>query len=276
MSEAGSINFKHHSPADVPARPKIGLALSGAVMRGPVHIGVLKVLQAAHIPVDVVAGASAGSIVGALFCAGLSPDDLARVAPAIGWRAIARPVFPRRGFLSFARLEPWLIDLMGGDLQFSDLKIPLAISATDLERGEAVTFTAGRVAPAVHGSSAVPGIVVPVAHDGYLLGDGGVSYNLPVAAARNLGADVVIGVDLFVPTIHRPWGPLRFGFAAIETMVRRSGGGVDQADVLISPPELAGVSYIRTGAKQAARLIAIGETAARRALPQIEAVLAAA
>lgn len=275
MPETGSIDFKHHSPADVSARPKIGLALSGAVMRGPVHIGVLKMLATAKIPVDVVAGASAGSIVGALFCAGLSADDLARIAPSIGWRAIARPVFPRRGFLSFARLESWLINLMGGDLHFADLQLPFAVSATDLERGEAATFTTGRVAPAVHGSSAVPGIVAPVEHAGYLLGDGGVSYNLPVAAARALGADVVIGVDLFVPTIRRPWGPLRFGFAAIETMVRRSGGGVDQADVLISPPELAGMSYIRTGAKQAERLIAIGEIAARRALPQIEAVLAA-
>ncbi len=276
MSETDLLNFKHPFPADGTPRPKIGLALSGAVMRGPVHIGVLKVLQTANIPVDVVAGASAGSIVGALFCAGMSPDDIARIAPTIGWKAIARPVFPRRGFLSFARLEPWLIDLLGGDLHFSDLKIPFAVSATDLERGEAVTFTSGRVAPAVHGSSAVPGIVVPVAYAGHLLGDGGVSYNLPVAAVRALGADVVIGVDLFVPTIHRPWGPFRFGFAAIETMVRRSGGGVDQPDILISPPELAGVSYIRTGAKQAARLIAIGEVAARRALPQIEAALVAA
>lgn len=276
MPKTDSLNFKHHLPAEGTPRPKIGLALSGAVMRGPVHVGVLRALNAANIPVDVVAGASAGSIVGALFCADIPLSDITRIAPTISWRAITRPVFPRRGFLSFARLEPWLIDLMGGDLHFSDLRIPFAVSATDLERGTAVTFTNGRIAPAVHGSSAVPGIVVPVEHAGYLLGDGGVSYNLPVAAARALGADVVIGVDLFVPTIHRPWGPLRFGFAAIETLVRRSGGGVDQADILISPPELAGVSYIRTGAKQAERLIAIGENAARRALPQIEAVLAAA
>ncbi len=280
IDDAPTFNLKHTSapndaptPANPSRRPKIGLALSGAVMRGPVHIGVLRALAAAHIPIDAVAGASAGALVGAIYCAGFSVDDITHIAPSIHWRAIARPVFPRRGFLSFARMETWLISLLG-DLRFSDLQYPFAVVATDLERGEPVTFTDGRIAPAVHSSSAVPGFVVPVAYRGHILGDGGVSYNLPVAAARALGAEVVIGVDLFVPTIHRPLGPFQFGLSALETMVRRSGGGVDQADILISPPELAGVSYFRTGAKQAARLIALGELAAARALPAIQSALA--
>ncbi len=257
---------------DTPARPKIGLALSGAVMRGTVHVGVLRALEAAGIPIDMVSGASAGALVGALYCAGLSPDTLAEIATTIRWRKIAHPVFPRHGFMSFAKLERWLIALMG-DIQFSDLSRPLAIVATDLERGMPVTFTHGRLAPVVHGSSAVPGFAEPVAYQGYLLGDGGISNNLPVSAVRALGADIVIAVDLFVPTIHRPLGPLRFGLAAVETMVRRSGGGIDRAEVVISPPELAGESYFRTGKKQIERLVALGEHATAEVIPEIQAAL---
>lgn len=266
--------IKPNSPAGN-SRPKIGLALSGAVMRGPVHVGVLRTLEAAGIVPDVVAGASAGALVGALYCAGLPVDALAEAAATTRWREIARPAFPPRcGFVSFSRLELWLQKYIGNP-SFAELARPFAVSATDLERGAPIIFTAGKVIPAVHGSSAVPGFVVPVEHHGYILGDGGVSNNLPVAAARMLGADIVIAVDLFVPTIHRPLGPFRFGLAAIETMVRRSGGGIDSADVLISPPELAGESYIRTGAKQVARLIALGENVARAAIPEIMAKIAA-
>ncbi|RME50980.1 MAG: hypothetical protein D6796_01905 [Caldilineae bacterium] len=259
------------SPGDG-RRPRIGLALSGAVMRGFAHLGVLKVLEAAAIPVDCLAGSSAGALVGALYGAGMPVADIEALAMQVRWRDVARPVWPRRGFFRFDRLEEWLIAQIG-DLTFGDLQRPLAVVATDLSAGRPVTFTEGRVAPAVRASCSVPGIFEPAELDGLLLGDGGVSNNLPVSAARGLGAEFVIGVDLFIPAIRRGWGPLGFGFAAIETLVRRSGGGVDAADCLISP-DVGGASYLRTS--QNRRLVALGAAAARAALPDIQAALAGA
>ncbi len=261
----------HHSTLS-PSRPKIGLALSGAVMRGAVHIGVLAALERAAIPIDYVAGVSAGALVGVLYCAGMSIARIEAIAATLRWRNIASLTWPSQGFFSFTKMEAWLINQLG-DLHFADLQRPFAVVATDLGKGEPVVFTEGRLAPIIRASSSVPGIVTPAKLEGRFLGDGGVSNNLPVSAARALGADYVIGVDLFVPTIRRKWGPFGFGFAAIETLVRRSGGGIDSADCLISPPALAGASYTRM--KQTPALIEIGKAATEEKLHQLQAVLEA-
>jgi NTE family protein len=251
--------------------PSLGLALSGGVARGPAHLGVLAVLEAARLPVACVAGASAGAIVGAIYCAG---DSLAKAQELVGsfnWWRIARPVWPRTGFVSFARLERWLTALIG-DLTFADLRRPFAVVATDLETGEPVTLRDGSVARAVHASCAVPGFVEPVNIEGRLLGDGGVSNNLPVDAARALGAGCVVGVDLFRPLLRRRWGPFGFGVFALENYIRRSGGGIGTADYLICP-ELAGESYFRFHRRK--ELVEIGARAAQVALPHIWAALRA-
>ncbi len=248
---------------------KIGLALSGGVMRGPVHVGVLAVLEREGIPIDVVSGASAGSIVGALYCAGMKIEHMQELGSAVSWRSLARPVISNKGFFSFEKLETWLIDLIT-DLHFCDLnRQPLAVVATDLEKGAPVVITEGPVAPAVRASCSVPGIIVPAEIDGKLLGDGGVSNNLPVSAAKSLGAEYVIGVDLFIPAVRRFLGPLGFGFAALETLVRRSGGGGDAADCLIAP-DLAGKSYITPNKVE---LMELGKQAAEAKLPEIWAAL---
>lgn len=254
----------------IPARRrKIGLALSGGVMRGPVHVGVLAVLEREDIPIDVVSGASAGAIVGALYCAGIKLDYMQELVMGIGWKNLVSPVMPGKGFLSFEKLEQWLIDLMT-NLHFCDLnRQPFAVVATDLEKGEPVVFTRGPVAPAVRASCSVPGVIVPAEIDGKLLGDGGVSNNLPVSVARLLGADYVIGVDLFIPAVRRGLGPFGFGFAALETLVRRSGGGVDLADCLISP-DLAGKSYVNPNKME---MVALCAKAAEEKLPEILAAL---
>lgn len=244
---------------------RVGLALSGAVARGPAHVGVLSVLERAVIPIECVAGASAGAFAGALFCAGFSTAQAEALAPQFGWRKVACPVWPRRGYVTFDKLERWLMELIG-DVRFDQLQKPLAIVATDLNTGEPVVLREGRVAPAVRASASVPGFVEPVEINGRLLGDGSISYNLPVNAARALGADFVIGVDLFQPKLRRSWGPLGFGFLAIETLVQRSGGGREQADFLITP-ELAGISYLNFG--NSAELIARGRRATEAALPDL-------
>ncbi len=253
--------------SDPPVR--LGLALSGGVARGTAHLGVLKALHAAEVPVACVSGSSAGAIAGAIYCAGASLAEVEADLATFNWWRIARPVWPRRGLMSFARLEDWLTSLIG-PLTFADLPLPLAIVATDLETGEPVILREGPVARAVHASCAVPGWVEPVQWDGRWLGDGGISNNLPVKAARALGAEVVAGVDLFRPKLRLSWGALGFGAAALEHMVRRSGGGLEAADILICP-ELAGAGYFRFNKREA--LIALGAAATQAALPAIRAAL---
>jgi NTE family protein len=256
---------------NIPRDQRIGLALSGGISRGPAHIGVLNVLTQNGVPIDCVTGVSAGSIIGAVFCAGVPLEKMNQLALQIGWRRIARLVWPRRGFIHFKKLERFLIDVIG-DVEFRDLKFPFAVVVTDLLTGEPVTINEGRVASAVHASCAVPGFVEPVERDGRLLGDGGVSCNLPAKQVRALGADYVIGVDLMQPHLRRRMGPFRFGVMALETLIQRSGGGLDAADCLIQPT-LAGFNSLMFN--RAAYLIEHGEAAARQQQAAILDVLRA-
>ncbi len=244
---------------------RIGLALGGAVSRGFAHIGVLMALEREGIPIDVISGTSAGAIVGALYAAGQTPDQMQNLIAHLSWFQIAGLVWPREGFVSFAKLERWVAQTIG-DAEFSKLRIPFAAVATDLEGGEPVYLTEGRVARAVHASCAVPGVVVPVRMDDKILCDGGASANIPVLAARELGADYVIGVDLFAHYAHRGWGPFGYAIAALEILIRNSGSGRVHADYVITP-ELAGSLYVPMGNFK--ERIRLGMEATEAALPAI-------
>jgi NTE family protein len=248
---------------------RIGLALGGGAVRGLAHLGVLAVLDRERIPIDCIAGTSVGSLVGAAYCAGLGVENLNQVVAQVNWRTIASLTWPAQGFVSFAKLERWMVKLLG-DLDFADLGIPFAAVATDIESGQPVLLREGRLAPAVRASCSIPGIVPPVKMDGRLLGDGVTSDNLPVAAARALGADCVIGVDICRPALRRRWGPLGMGFTALETLAQRAGGGLEAADCLISP-DLSGFSYVRFSQRR--ELIARGIQAAEQQLPLIKSVI---
>jgi NTE family protein len=252
------------------SRRTIGLALGGGVARGPAHLGVLEVLERESIPVDIVAGASAGSLVGALYCAGISAARGVDLLAHFGWRAIARPVRSRLGLLSFDKLRAWLENVIG-PRTFEGLAKRLVVVATDIETGEAVTLQSGPVALAVQASCAVQGLVMPVWLDGRWLGDGSVSACLPVQAARAAGADLVIGVDLFAPKIRPNWGPMGVAFAAVESMVQRSGGGLNCADCLVAPA-VAGTSYVRFD--RAEEMVRLGRAAVEAQLPAIRVLLA--
>jgi NTE family protein len=248
---------------------RIGLALGGGAVRGLAHLGVLAVLDRERIPIDCVAGTSVGSLVGAAYCAGLGVEQLNQIAVLAGWRTIASLTWPVQGFVSFAKLERWLTRLLG-DPDFEELKIPFVAVATDLENGQPVWLREGRLAPAVRASCSIPGVVPPVKMDGRLLGDGGISDNLPVAAVRALGADYVIGVDICRPALRQRWGPPGIGFTALETLVQRAGGGLEAADCLISP-NLSGFSYVKFSQRK--DLIARGIQAAEQQLSLIQSVI---
>ncbi len=253
-------------------RKRVGLALGGGSVRGLAHLGVLAVLERERIPIDFVAGTSVGSVVGAVYCAGVDSQQLIEIAGQISWLNLASLTWPKQGFVSFARLERWLVALLG-DLKFSDLVIPCAVVATDLHSGEPTVLKEERLAPAVRASCSVPGIVTPVKMNGRVLVDGGASDNLPVEAVRQLGADYVIAVDICGPPHRRRrGGPLGIATSSLEILVRRVGGGFASADCLIAP-DLAGFSYVRFSRRE--ELINRGITAAEEKLPAIRAALAA-
>jgi NTE family protein len=258
-------------PSAVSPQPSaVGLALGGGAVRGLAHVGVLTVLEREGIPIHCVAGASVGSVIGAIYCATGDIEPFRELARTVRWRDVARPTWPVRGWITFERLERWLAGLVG-DLSFDELRLPFACVATDLESGEPVVLREGRVAAAVRASCSIPGLVAPVRRDGRWLGDGGVSDNLPVAATRAVGADYVIGVDICLPTYRGRWGPFGVGFSGLESAIRNAGGGVRSADCLITP-DLAGFSYVRFTRRD--ELIARGAAAAEAALPRIRAALA--
>jgi len=251
-------------------RVRIGLALGGGAMRGMAHIGVLAALERAGVPIDCIAGTSAGALVGAFYAAGLSASTLQELAMQIGWRHLARLSFPGDGLISFAPLERWLVDRLG-DLSFADLARPFAAVTTDLAAGQAVVLQSGRVAAAVRASCSIPGLVKPIQIEGRTLYDGGVSDNLPVDAARALGADYVIAVNVVGHKARPPGSAYRSALTALEMVISHAGGGLQSADCLISP-SLDGLTYVRFS--RGRKLIALGERAAEQKLSEVFAALA--
>jgi len=217
-------------------RKKIGLALGGGAVRGAAHLGVLEVLEREGIRPDYVAGVSAGSAVGAVYCAGLDLDEMKCMALGLRWRKLGRVTRSRLGLFDGRRIEEYLEEAIG-PLQFEELEIPLATVAVDIVHGELVVLKEGSVAPAVRASCAIPGIFTPVERGEQILVDGGMLNNVPVSVARDMGADYVIAVDLFPPTI---WGTrprnlfemFHLSLYALTRMAHREGPG---ADCLIVP-----------------------------------------
>lgn len=246
-------------------RLKVGLALGGGVARGIAHVGVLSELERAGVPIDCIAGTSIGALIGASYCAGLTINELRDIAARTGWRQVSRPFFSGGGFVTFKYLEQWFEDTVG-EFNVCDLAIPFAAVASDLVTGERVVLDNGRLCTAIRASCSVPGFVPPVEIDNRILVDGGITDNIPADVARLLGADYVIGVDIFMPALRPGLGPLSKGIAAIETLVRHAGRGSDECDCLIVP-EMEGLSYFKFSDYK--RLIALGEEATRRALPSI-------
>jgi NTE family protein len=142
--------------------------------------------------------------------------------------------------------------------------------ATYLEHARLVELWEGPVARAVHASCSVPGFVNPVIIDGRILGDGSLVDTVPVNVARKMGAEYVIGVDVFTSALRPRWGPAGMAFTALEILVERAGGGIDEADCLIEP-KLKAVSYLSFSKRS--ELIRLGEEAARAKLPEIQKAL---
>lgn len=183
------------SEPEPPAPRKLGLALGGGGGKGAAHVGVLRVLEELEVPIDLIAGASAGGAVAVFYAAGLSFDTIRDIFRTMALRRIAVPDPTRTGLIGQKRREEILTRVLG-DRTFADLSIPCAVTTVDLVSGQVVVLDEGPLVEAVLATTAVPGILPPVFRDGMVLADGGILNNLPVDVARSMGAGRVIAVEL--------------------------------------------------------------------------------
>lgn len=279
-------------------RPRVGLVLSGGGARGAAHVGVIRVLERLRVPVDVVAGSSMGAIVGGLYASGKSAAELTAIVDEIDFDDSFIDD-PERSRLSFRRKQDdrdFLIDFgfgigaagvelprglvqgqklnmllksqtlaVAGIEDFDELPIPFRAVATDIETGSAVVLGAGNLAHAMRASMAVPGIFAPIEYGDRLLVDGGVSNNLPIDVARQMGADVLIVVDLQFPLVPRD--ELRSALDVTNQLLtilvvresREQLATLGESDIVIVPE----LGTMRSGDFELARsALAIGEASA--------------
>jgi NTE family protein len=203
LPRGGEVPVKPAPPAAEPqpkpevrlVPPKIALALGGGAARGFAHVGVIKALEAHGIVPDMVVGTSAGALVGALYAGGYSGFDLQRVALQMDDTVIADWSLPDRGFIKGEALQNFVNRAVQNRV-LEKLNKPFATVVTDLQSGEMVVFRTGNTGMAVRASSSVPGVFQPVSISGREYVDGGLVSPVPVRAARAMGADVVIAVDI--------------------------------------------------------------------------------
>src|SRR5215472_13663536 len=293
---------------DTHHRPRIGLVLSGGGARGTAHIGVLKVLDEMHVPVDAIAGTSMGAVVGGLYASGLSARDIEKIMTSINWQDAFRDRPPRED-LDLRRkqedetfLVKYHLGLRDGHIvvpkgliqgqkltetlrrltlpvarinDFDELPTPFRAVATDLENGDSVVMGSGDLTSAMRASLSAPGVFAPVEREGRLLIDGGVADNVPVDVARSMGVDVLIVVDVGSPLVPRQ----QLSSAPVITnqmlsiLIKRNAQAqletLDPHDILIRPA-LGNASAFDFGS--VARVIGVGEKAARESAAQLAAL----
>ena len=258
-----------------PSFPTLGLALSGGAARGIAHVGVLRALQENQIPINYVAGTSAGSLVGGAFASGMSIDEIEVLGRGLRWRDISRVTMSRLGVQSNDRLEQFVRDRLPVS-RFEELPTPFAAVATDLKTGAAVIMRdTGDVAFAIRASCAIPGWYVPVTDsDGRQLVDGGLVAVVPASVARSLGADLVIAVDVnfegatFLGPSHSVIGVVLQSMLVVQKTA--SHYQIASSDFVIRPR----VGHIRWDEMgRAEELIAAGYKAGLESIPAIRALI---
>jgi NTE family protein len=255
-------------------RKKVGIALSGGAARGFAHLGVLKVLAENDIPIDFVAGTSAGSFAGAAFASGLSIEEIIAMSRKISWFRMTGFSYSPKGLLSNASMGTFIRQHFPHK-NLEDFPIPFAAVACDLETGkEVILKETGDAADAVRASCAIPGVFVPVVSEGRMLIDGGVVSNVPTKAVRKLGAEIVIAVDVLASGATY-WGSpstlLGIFFQSAMMLLRAASKSHHyRADVVIIPE----IAHLRPDEiSKMDEFIKAGEEAALEKLDEIKALL---
>jgi NTE family protein len=257
------------------ARRKVGLALSGGGARGFSHIGVLKVLAENDIPIDFVAGTSAGSFVGGALASGLSADQIFKIGQKVSWFNMTGLSYSPRALLSNAAMGNFIKQHLPVN-RFEDLAIPFAAIACDLNTGEEIVLKdKGDLAFAIRSSCAVPGVFTPLEDEnGRTLIDGGVIAPVPVSVVREMGADVVIAVDLLAcgATFRgSPRTALGMLFQSAMMLLRAASKNQHyHADIVIEPQ----IAHLRPDEiRKREEFLALGEKAAREKINEIKALI---
>jgi len=248
--------------------PRIGLALGGGAARGFAHIGVIQVLEENGIRPDLVVGTSAGSLVASLYASGKHGKELAQLALAMDESAITDWSFPGRGLIRGEALAKYVRD-QTGNKAMEQMPLPLGVVATDLDSGSAILFQRGDVGVAVRASSAVPSVFQPVKIGTHEYVDGGLVSPVPVRFARQMGADVVIAVDISEdPTGAASGDALRILLKTFSIMGRSINVlELKEADVVVRP-RLNGVPGTDFTVRQ--KTIQAGREAALAVLPLLK------
>jgi NTE family protein len=251
-------------------RPRVGLALAGGFARGIAHIGVLRALKQAGIPIDFIAGTSVGALIGACYCAGAELDDMQRIGALTNFTDFGRWTPSWLGLATNQRIERYLARFTEKKT-FEELTTPLAIAATDINAGVTVYYTRGPLGPPLRGSCAYPGLFVPIQHDDRILVDGFLTAPVPVEGAALLGANVIIAVYLEAGAVAYP----RTAADVISrsfTIIQRHTDLTwrQQADVIIEPDVKP---FLWDDFTRTHELVAAGAAAATAALPKIRELL---
>jgi NTE family protein len=251
-------------------RPRVGLALAGGFARGIAHIGVLRVLREAAIPIDVVAGTSVGALIATGYCAGASLEMMERVAHETKFTDFGRWTPSWLGLATNNRLEQFVARFTTVK-RFDELQKPLAIATTDINLGLPVYYHGGLIGPPLRGSCAYPGLFVPVKYEGRTLVDGFLTALVPIEGALILGAELVIAVYLEAGALEEPrtfTDVLSRSFTIIQKHAdlewRR------EADVIIEPDV---TPFVWDDFSKTSELVRAGEEATLRALPAIRSAL---
>ena len=252
--------------------PAIGVALGGGFARGLAHIGVLKVLEAEHIPIRYLAGTSVGALLGAIYASGISLRDMETIAHSVRWKDFARWTISRHGLASNDRMIPFLQKILRVTT-FEELELPLAVVATDFLSGEPVVFRSGPLIPAIRASCAYPGVFVPVEVEGRLMVDGLLAYSVPTVPLRQMGAERVLASHLRASWVSQegPQHVLEIIAQCFSIAQNKMSAEWKAAADFVLEPDVAGFSH--DAFDRAGELMRRGEEATRPALPVIRSWL---
>jgi len=252
-------------------RPTIGLALGSGSVRGMAHLGVLRVLEQENIPIDMIAGTSAGSLVGGAYAAGMSVSECEQVLKTMKWNSIVRLTFPKR---SIVHNEPMVNFIEGylGKRQIEELHIPFAAVASDSSTGEAHIMRSGSLARAITASTAIPAVMRPVSYQNKTLVDGAVVHPVPAALVRSMGADIVIAVNVCTENFTKGT-PSNFVKSLLNTIDIMSAKIVREelqlADIVIRPK----LDHIQNGFKDSNLYVQQGEQSTHEAMSNIRRLI---
>jgi NTE family protein len=263
---------------------KVGLALSGGAARGLAHVGVISVLEQEGIPIDMIAGTSAGAVMGAIYAWNRDSDRMIEQAVDTNWKkfgTMVDPSFPKTGLIKGRKIKKLISSFIPDNIKFSDLRIPLACVATDIDTGEEIVINKGIVLDALRATVSIPGIFTVVKREGRYLVDGGLTTPVPVNVTRKMGADFVIAVNVNPDVTGRMGKTNRQRVEAnkepnifqvmmqsiyITTHSLAQNNMID-ADIVIEPD----LAYIGASEFQKApELVELGAQATREAMPEIK------